>query len=213
MMKKIISKYEQQATVKRWIKILSERGDFEYTSSRKGQMLVNHNGKTIMEFSPLVHMNVVKTRLDKYVASDAMKNSADDIKDDGPHVHFKLMMEYAIDARKTTQPWKLWECKSAVSNSWVSCPMEMCFSSACSYRKKPAYSICNGVKIIKPYRGEVKIGLRVYSATPTLREKATEIIWNNSESNKRLKDMNLIHKSREAAIAHCDAMLIINDTY
>lgn len=51
------------------------------------------------------------------------------------HSHADLMAQYAEDAKKTAEPWKLWEYD--IGTGWLACSEHPSFKAGCNYRRRP----------------------------------------------------------------------------
>lgn len=54
-----------------------------------------------------------------------------------PHKHAELMLEYAKDAAKTNEPWKLWQVLLNDATEWSSVSTHPVWVLSCEYRRKP----------------------------------------------------------------------------
>lgn len=63
------------------------------------------------------------------------------------HVHADLMALYAIDAKTTSEPWKLWELRPIGYLKWKECNRNPTWCRNMEYRQKPKTHIVNGVEI------------------------------------------------------------------
>jgi len=129
-----------------------------------------------------------------------------------PHKHAELMMEYAKDAMETETPWERWE----YFDNQVWRPLRQVYPiwfTNTQYRRKPKTININGHEVPEPYRGEMSLG--VYYYTPILWGQTGYDIytWDDASSDKTFKSKGLIHLSKEAAIAHANALIsfTIND--
>ncbi|MCC8386163.1 hypothetical protein GPY51_22545 [Photorhabdus laumondii subsp. laumondii] len=120
------------------------------------------------------------------------------------HVHAELMMQYAQDAFKTYEPWKLWEqlCTDGEWRGLSSNPEWIIYSL---YRRKSEMINIGKVSFPKPVDYELKIG-EIYYVT----FMSYMMRWSNcDEDYSYLKDKR-VHLTVEATKQHEDALIKIS---
>ncbi|WP_350304889.1 hypothetical protein [Photorhabdus viridis] len=77
--------------------------------------------------------------------------------DNKRHVHADAMLEYAIDASKTDEPWKLWE-QLCADEEWRALTSNPWWHPGYVYRRKPDVITIGTVSFPKPVDYELKTG-------------------------------------------------------
>ena len=122
------------------------------------------------------------------------------------HVHAELMMEYAKDALETDKPWERWEYFNAYDR-WVPLPATPTWYEDVAYRRKPRTININGHEVPEPVRGPLKDGEDYYFPDLFEAEMSISTYWNGDNSDYRLLKHGLIHITKDAAVAHAEALL------
>ncbi|PQQ22787.1 hypothetical protein [Photorhabdus hindustanensis] len=120
------------------------------------------------------------------------------------HVHAELMMQYAKDALKTDEPWKLWQV--CFNGKWVSfTTSNPTWLIDLEYRRKPEIITVGKVRFPKPIDYELENGDKYYIVFNPYMMK-----WcNRDEDYLRLKE-GRIHLTLEAAKQHAGALAKIS---
>lgn len=121
------------------------------------------------------------------------------------HIHAELMEQYAEDARETSSPWERWERKSGAG--WVSMSDHPLWLIDAHYRRKPRTITINGREVPEPMRKAPEIGSEFYLADTSSRQLFAGSEWDGDEFDKRWLSRGLCHSTKEAAIAHAEALL------
>ncbi|QXF35205.1 hypothetical protein CE143_20055 [Photorhabdus luminescens] len=136
--------------------------------------------------------------------------------DNKRHVHAELMMQYAQDAMKTNEPWKLWEM-FCFDREWRGLNEHPRWDIDKEYRRKPEIITVGKVSFPKPVNYNLVIGTTYY--TPNLinnsklhnvHENHKIFMWENDSFDFTALEQGLIHLTPSAAEEHYDAICRIN---
>lgn len=122
------------------------------------------------------------------------------------HIHAELMAQYAEDARETETPWERWEC-SDCEGRWSHFHGHPMWSGHRQYRRKPRTITINWREVPEPMREAPDLGGEFYLAAIDTQNMFCLLTWGNSDLERRWLSRGLIHSSKEAAIAHAEALL------
>ncbi|KMW71139.1 hypothetical protein TI10_22345 [Photorhabdus luminescens subsp. luminescens] len=128
------------------------------------------------------------------------------------HVHAELMMQYARDALKTDEPWKMWERLHIEAVSWEQCLYSPAWSTEFKYRRKPEMIAVGKVSFPKPVDYELERGQR-YHVMGILSSPQGNIatrLWGDSDFDHEYLQNGFIHLTKEAAQQHFDTLIKIN---
>lgn len=124
------------------------------------------------------------------------------------HIHAELMAQYAEDALETSRPWERWERWERQSGAgWVSMRAHPLWLIDTQYRRKPRTITINGREVPEPMREEPERGPVYYVVDVTARNMTCSDIWRGHDYDKRWLSRGLCHSTKEAAIAHAEALL------
>lgn len=133
------------------------------------------------------------------------------------HPHAELMMEYAKDAMETDKPWLLWERSelpsNAAANSFKDLKDNPSWFEQYTYRRKTKTININGHEVPEPLRVEPTSGTMVYLVRIDCQELVAKMVCTVSNTYARSNLITgLIHLTKEAAIAHAEALLSLTAT-
>ena len=124
------------------------------------------------------------------------------------HPHAASMLLYAHDAAETDTPWERWQCKLKTKTIWCDGFDEHpIWHEDFEYRRKPKTITVNGIEVPEPAREVPKRGDQYYLADPTSSRKVVRY-WTNEPEEKSWIEKGVLHLTKEAAIAHAQAMLV-----
>lgn len=123
-----------------------------------------------------------------------------------PHPHAASMLLYAEDAAETDKPWERWEFKSS-DTGFNKCLKHPEWNDHFEYRRKPKTITVNGIEVPEPIRETPKIGDQYYLAYPVSSSEFVRYFWANVPEEKSWIEKGLLHFTKEAAIAHAQAMI------
>jgi hypothetical protein len=128
------------------------------------------------------------------------------------HVHAALIQQFAKDAMEYDEPGELWEYSVDDGKTWYCFQYQdnPSFSTQFHYRRKQETIDINGHKVPKPLR-EDEIEDNVYYYMPYLHDDMNKYMRINSSyydlRSYYATKKGLLHKTKEAAIAHTKALL------
>lgn len=121
------------------------------------------------------------------------------------HIHAELMLEYAKDAMETETPWDKWEYCSFHAVGWEDCMTTPTWWESNKYRRKTVN--INGHEVPEPCRKEPLVGERYCIPNILSNVLFDEFIWRRDTYDYNHLNLGLIHLTKEAAIAHAEALL------
>ncbi|KER01066.1 hypothetical protein [Photorhabdus temperata] len=127
--------------------------------------------------------------------------------DNKRHVHAESMLEYAIDASKTDEPWLLWEI-SCYDSEWRTLARHPAWDIDVEYRRKPEMITVGKVSFPKPidYKLEKGTGYWVADRCGTYYRQQ----WDDDDSDIELLKSGQLHLTGEAAEQHAQAIVKIS---
>ncbi|MGV7962004.1 hypothetical protein QPK13_13125 [Photorhabdus tasmaniensis] len=125
--------------------------------------------------------------------------------DNKRHMHADLMLEYALDASRTDEPWLLWERLNSEAVNWEQCLHNPAWNTKFKYRRKQEMIIVGKVSFPKPVDYELKDGQEYYS-----NGCSNPIRWINGKLDSRLLEEGRVHLTAAAAKQHHDALIKIS---
>ena len=122
------------------------------------------------------------------------------------HVHAELMAQYAEDARETARPWERWEQKGERAH-WNAMTGSPLWLTGTQYRRKPRTTTIKGREVPEPMREEPRNGTAVHVALVGVEQNHYRTTWAGFVLDKMWLSRGLCHSTKEAAIAHAEALL------
>lgn len=123
------------------------------------------------------------------------------------HIHAELMAQYAEDAKKTDEPWRLWEHKQPWCE-WRGCKKTPIWNECIQYRRKPRTIRINGFDVPEPLRvGEVETGDTVWLADVVEGSARRVTFLEESRTNFGCLMNGLVHQTKKAADLHVKALV------
>lgn len=123
------------------------------------------------------------------------------------HIHAELMAQYAKDARETDAPWKRWEFKNKHESLWRNLSTNPGWHKDDEYRRKPRTITINGREVPEPMREAPERGSVYYVVEVATGKMTRSDTWRGDDYDKRWLSRGLCHSTKEAAIAHAEALL------
>ncbi|MCC8463864.1 hypothetical protein [Photorhabdus bodei] len=125
------------------------------------------------------------------------------------HVHAELMMQYAQDALRTDEPWKLWECENKKGEGFSTLMYHPNWFEGVIYRRKLEIITVGKVSFPKPIDYELKEG-QIYWVVDN-RGTCYRQQWDDNPSDIELLKSRQLHLTEEAAEQHAQAIAKINN--
>ncbi|NHB94539.1 hypothetical protein [Photorhabdus cinerea] len=130
--------------------------------------------------------------------------------DNKRHVHAELMLQYAQDALKTDEPWKLWE-QLCGGEEWRTLTFHPQWLINSLYRRKPEMITVGKVSFPKPVDYELNKGDKYYSVIkPITSDELSYLTWYSDNLDYLYLKNGCIHLTEEAAQQHATALIKIN---
>lgn len=123
------------------------------------------------------------------------------------HIHAELMAQYAEDARETKKPWERWEFYEEADKAWFTVDGSPLWHTEIQYRRKPRTITINGREVPEPMREAPDVGNLYYVVIVSAESVVSNHKWQNDQFDKKWLSRGLIHSTKEAAIAHAEALL------
>lgn len=126
------------------------------------------------------------------------------------HVHAKLIQQFAKDAMEYDDPGKLWEVYYDCGDNWNSFSPHNNpgFNDAYLYRRKQETININGHNVPKPLKIDDIEGSNMIYYVPSFSYITNYIELSDKSSDIRyFAKKGLLHKTKEAAIAHARALI------
>lgn len=126
------------------------------------------------------------------------------------HKHAALIAQYAQDAAETNAPWDRWEYKTATSR-WIVPNGDIIFGENFEFRRRTKMILVGEAKVPEPLRTAPEVGTILY--VPCIHivlpngEAHGWFEWKDSAHDQQILKRGLCHLTKEAAAAHCHALL------
>lgn len=124
------------------------------------------------------------------------------------HKHAKNMMLYAQDALATEKPWEMWEI--GLESIWENMYAHPDWNMRFEYRRKPRRITIGGIKVPESMREAPEYGSTYYCTVLDNAEMFDLYYWVDDELDKLYLQRGLIHSTKEAAILHAKALILIS---
>ena len=122
------------------------------------------------------------------------------------HIHAEKMEQYAEDAKTNPEPWKLWEFYRPSLGEWNPAIGNPMWANDIKYRRKPR--TINSIEVPEPLRVAPAGGTKVWIPSLSCKDKCHARTWRYDNNQWELElERGLVHTTREAAIAHAEALL------
>ncbi|WP_118984403.1 hypothetical protein [Photorhabdus sp. CRCIA-P01] len=129
------------------------------------------------------------------------------------HVHAELMLQYAQDALKTDEPWKMWEYRDKDGDyicEWKELNYTPKWGLCREYRRKTEITV-GKVSFPKPVDYELNNGDKYYSIIDSMSyDECGPLIWFGDNIDVLYLNNRCIHLTEEAAKQHVEALIKIN---
>lgn len=126
------------------------------------------------------------------------------------HVHAQNMIEFGKDALTHKEPWKLWE-RSVDGVRWYPCNGNPTWVPEYKYRRVPRTININGHEVPEPLR-EIGSRVAVWLVALTSQDKVMLADTDYEWVRRIVIERGIAHATKEAAIAHAEALLSFTTT-
>ncbi len=96
------------------------------------------------------------------------------------------------------------------TGEWCDCDDEPTWRESTPYRIKPRTIRIGGMNVPEPVREALPIGKRYYYPTMQYKDTVDAFTWQGDGFDKRLLARGLVHLTKEAAIEHAKALIIVS---
>ena len=122
------------------------------------------------------------------------------------HPHADSMLEWEKDQREN--PGQVWQRRSNTDGDpWRDMQGTIAWDECAQYRRKPTARRIGAYEYPKPESKAPANGAKYWIPSLASEESATAYTWRNDETDFRWLAQGLVHLTKEAAEAHCEAML------
>ena len=121
------------------------------------------------------------------------------------HIHADAMAQYALDAKKYNEPWKMWQY--VVGDDWVDCILHPSWATDRVYRRKPRTINIAGYEVPEPHREPLNPGQKFWAVNPFLGPQ--EFIWDGCTGTQHALESGFVHLSEEDATKYYNVLKIL----
>ena len=121
------------------------------------------------------------------------------------HIHAELMAQYAEDAKKYNEPWKMWQ--NGDGNTWSDCTTHPYWLTTHVYRRKPRTIKIAGYEVPEPVREPLRRGQKFWAVNPFLGPQA--FTWLSSPMLQHALESGFVHLSKEDAQQYYEVLKIL----
>ena len=121
------------------------------------------------------------------------------------YIHADTMAQYALDAKKYNEPWKMWQHSDG--DEWFDCTSHPAWATAHVYRRKPRVINIGGYEVPEPVREPLNPGQKFWAVNPFLGPQ--EFIWDGCAGTQHALDSGFVHLSEEAATKYYNVLKIL----
>ena len=121
------------------------------------------------------------------------------------HIHADTMAQYALDAKKYNEPWKMWQ--HGDGDAWSDCTSHPSWATAHVYRRKSRTINIAGYEVPEPVREPLNPGQKFWAVNPFLGPQ--EFIWDGCTGSQHALDSGFVHLSEEAATRYYEVLKIL----
>ncbi len=124
------------------------------------------------------------------------------------HKHAEVMALYAQDAAETDTPWERWERRPEGLEDFHPLRNNPEFDENVEYRRKLRTIRIGERDVPEPMKEAPKNGTAYWVVTPIAKELVFKYTWTSGDCTFLGK--NLCHTTKEAAIAHAEALILVS---
>ena len=121
------------------------------------------------------------------------------------HVHAELMAQYAEDAKKYNEPWKMWQ--NGDGDTWSDCISHPYWATTHAYRRKPRTIKIGQHEVPEPVREPLRRGQKFWAVNPFLGPQA--FTWDGLKGHQNALESGFVHLSEEDAHQYYEVLKIL----
>ena len=121
------------------------------------------------------------------------------------HIHAELMAQYAEDAKKYNEPWKMWQHMRG--DAWCDCTTHPYWATDHVYRRKPRTIKIGQYEVPEPVREPLSPGQKFWVVGPFLGPHA--FTWDGCPMHQHALESGFVHLSEEAAQQYYEVLKIL----
>ena len=121
------------------------------------------------------------------------------------HIHAELMAQYAEDAKKYNEPWKMW--RNGNGDTWSDCTSHPYWLTTHVYRRKPRTIKIGQHEVPEPVREPLSRGQKFWVVNPFLGPQ--EFVWDGCTGTQHALKSGFVHLSEEAATRYYNVLKIL----
>ena len=121
------------------------------------------------------------------------------------HIHAELMAQYAEDAKKYNEPWKMW--RNGDGNTWSDCTTHPYWLTTHVYRRKTRTIKIAGYEVPEPVREPLCRGQKFWVVGPFMGTQA--FTWDGDNGDFFALESGFVHLSEEAATQYYEVLKIL----
>lgn len=124
------------------------------------------------------------------------------------HIHADTMAQYAEDAKKYNEPWKMWQYDHPDhAGVWIDCDSHPSWATDLVYRRKPRVIKIAQYEVPEPVREPLNPGQKFWAVNPFLGPR--EFIWDGCTGTQHALESGFVHLSEEAATQYYEVLKIL----
>ena len=121
------------------------------------------------------------------------------------HIHAELMAQYAEDAKKYNEPWKMW--RNGNGDTWSDCTSHPFWLTTHVYRRKPRTIKIAQHEVPEPVRKPLSRGQKFWVVSPF--RGPDSYTWVGDKEDFFALDSGFVHLSKEAATQYYEVLKIL----
>ena len=118
------------------------------------------------------------------------------------HIHADAMTQYALDAKKYNEPWKMWQYGDG--DAWIDCTSHPSWATAQVYRRKPQTIKIAQYEVPEPVREPLNRGQRFWVVSPFTGPDS--YTWDGDKEDFFALESGFVHLSEEDAQQHYEVL-------
>ena len=121
------------------------------------------------------------------------------------HIHAELMAQYAEDAKKYNEPWKMWQ--NGDGNTWSDCTTHPYWLTTHVYRRKTRTIKIGQHEVPEPVRKPLSHGQEFWVVHPFQGLQA--FTWDGRHMDHHALESGFVHLSKEDAQQYYEVLKIL----